>query len=102
ARRRGGMDERDASDGIRSPSAAGTLSRVPGGLSDAAPCRPRRPAPLLFSVQANFMLGAIMIGRNGVSEGRMLKGTRDAVLQKIQPISIHGQISWEIVFTHLD
>ena len=32
----------------------------------------------------------------------MLKGTRDAVVKKIQPISIHGQISWEIVFTHLD
>jgi hypothetical protein len=32
----------------------------------------------------------------------MLKGTRDAVLRKIQPISIHGQASWEIVFTHLD
>jgi hypothetical protein len=32
----------------------------------------------------------------------MLKGTRDAVLRRIQPISIHGQMSWEIVFTHLD
>ena len=32
----------------------------------------------------------------------MLKGTRDAILRKIQPISIHGQISWEIVFIHED
>jgi hypothetical protein len=32
----------------------------------------------------------------------MLKGTRDALLKRIQPISIHGQVSWEIVFTHLD
>jgi hypothetical protein len=32
----------------------------------------------------------------------MLKGTRDAVLRRIFPISIHGQASWEIVFTHLD
>lgn len=32
----------------------------------------------------------------------MLKGTRDAVLKRIQAISIHGQRSWEIVFTHLD
>ena len=32
----------------------------------------------------------------------MLKGTRDAVLRRIQPISIHGQKSWEIVFTHAD
>jgi len=32
----------------------------------------------------------------------MLKGTREAVLQRINPISIHGQISWEIVFIHAD
>jgi hypothetical protein len=32
----------------------------------------------------------------------MLKGSRDAVLRRIQAISIHGQMSWEIVFTHLD
>jgi hypothetical protein len=32
----------------------------------------------------------------------MLKGTRDALLKRIQPISIHGQASWEIVYTHLD
>ena len=32
----------------------------------------------------------------------MLKGTRDALLKRMQPVSIHGQMSWEIVFTHLD
>jgi hypothetical protein len=32
----------------------------------------------------------------------MLKGSRQAVLKRIQPISIHGQPSWEIVFTHED
>jgi hypothetical protein len=32
----------------------------------------------------------------------VLKGTRDAVLKRIQPISIHGQKSWEIVFTNAD
>jgi hypothetical protein len=32
----------------------------------------------------------------------MLKGTRDAELRSIQAISVHGQKSWEIVFTHLD
>ena len=32
----------------------------------------------------------------------MIKGTRDAVLRRIQPISIHGQKSWEIVFVHAD
>jgi hypothetical protein len=32
----------------------------------------------------------------------MLKGNRQAILKRIQPISIHGQASWEIVFTHID
>jgi len=32
----------------------------------------------------------------------VLKGSRDAVLRRIQPVSIHGQVSWEVVFTHLD
>ena len=32
----------------------------------------------------------------------MLKGSRPAILRRIQPISIHGQASWEIVFTHVD
>ena len=32
----------------------------------------------------------------------VLKGTRDAVLKRIQPVSIHGQMSWEIVFVHAD
>ena len=29
----------------------------------------------------------------------MLKGSREAILRKIQPISIHGQISWNVYFT---
>jgi len=29
----------------------------------------------------------------------MLKGTRDGVLKRIQPISVHGQISWDVFFT---
>ena len=32
----------------------------------------------------------------------MLKGSRQAILKRIQRISIHGQASWEIVFTHID
>ena len=32
----------------------------------------------------------------------MLKGTRDAVVKEMRSVSIHGQMSWEIVFTHLD
>jgi hypothetical protein len=32
----------------------------------------------------------------------MLKGTREAILKKMQPISIHGQVSWDIFFTDVD
>lgn len=28
----------------------------------------------------------------------MLKGTREGILRKIQPISIHGQLSWDVHF----
>lgn len=29
----------------------------------------------------------------------MLKGTRDGILKRIQPVSIHGQVSWDVFFT---
>ncbi len=32
----------------------------------------------------------------------MLKGTRDAVVREMRSVSIHGQMSWEVVFTFLD
>jgi len=32
----------------------------------------------------------------------MLKGSRQAVLRKLQPISIHGQISWDVYFSDAD
>ena len=32
----------------------------------------------------------------------MLKGTRDGILKKIQPLSVHGQISWDVFFTDVD
>jgi hypothetical protein len=32
----------------------------------------------------------------------MLKGTRDAILRKVQPMSIHGQVSWDVFFTDVD
>ena len=32
----------------------------------------------------------------------MLKGTRDGLLKRVQPISIHGQVSWDICFTDVD
>ena len=32
----------------------------------------------------------------------MLKGTRDGLLKRVQPVSIHGQVSWDIFFTDVD
>ena len=28
----------------------------------------------------------------------MLKGTRNGILKRVQPVSIHGQISWDVFF----
>jgi hypothetical protein len=32
----------------------------------------------------------------------MLKGSREAVLQRMQPISIHGQLSYDVHYTFTD
>jgi len=32
----------------------------------------------------------------------MLKGTRDGILKKIQPVSIHGQVSWDVFYTSVE
>ena len=32
----------------------------------------------------------------------MLKGSRDGVLQRMQPISIHGQLSYDVHYTFAD
>jgi len=32
----------------------------------------------------------------------MLKGTRDGILKRVQPISVHGQVSWDVAFTDVD
>jgi len=32
----------------------------------------------------------------------MLKGTRDGLLKKVQPVSIHGQVSWDVFFTEVE
>jgi hypothetical protein len=31
----------------------------------------------------------------------MLKGTRIGILKRLQPISIHGQISWDVFFADI-
>jgi hypothetical protein len=32
----------------------------------------------------------------------MLKGTRDGILKRVQPVSIHGQVSWDVAFADVD
>ena len=32
----------------------------------------------------------------------MLKGNRPGILRKIQPLSVHGQISWDVFFSDPD
>jgi hypothetical protein len=32
----------------------------------------------------------------------MLKGTRDGILKRLQPVSIHGQISCDVFFTTVE
>jgi hypothetical protein len=32
----------------------------------------------------------------------MLNGTRNGILKKVQPMSIHGQVSWDVFFTDVD
>jgi len=32
----------------------------------------------------------------------MLKGTRDGILKKVQPVSIHGQVTWDVYFTDVE
>jgi hypothetical protein len=32
----------------------------------------------------------------------MLKGIRDGILKRVQPVSIHGQLSWDVFFTAVE
>ena len=32
----------------------------------------------------------------------MLQGTREGILRRIQPVSIHGQVSWDVFFADVD
>jgi hypothetical protein len=32
----------------------------------------------------------------------MLKGTRDGILKRVQPVSIHGQLSCDVFFTSVE
>lgn len=45
-------------------------------------------------MQHEFDSGRILTG--------MLKGTRDGILKRVQPVSIHGQVSLDVFFTDVD
>jgi hypothetical protein len=32
----------------------------------------------------------------------MLKGNRDGILKRVQPVSVHGQMSWDVFFTDVE
>ena len=32
----------------------------------------------------------------------MLKGSRHGILKRVQPVSIHGQLSWDVFFTDIE
>ena len=38
----------------------------------------------------------------GLGAETMLKGTRDGLLKRVQPVSIHGQVSWDVFFTDVE
>ena len=35
-------------------------------------------------------------------DSMMLKGTRDGILKKLQPVSIHGQVSWDVFYSTVE
>ena len=63
-----------------------------------------------ITIRTSFLVSALAFVRVGVTahvEGLgynrpMLTGSRDGLLQKIEPISIHGQISWDVYYTDAD
>jgi regulator of extracellular matrix RemA (YlzA/DUF370 family) len=42
------------------------------------------------------------IAPNALQFPVMLRGSREVILRKVQPISVHGQISWDVYFTDPD
>lgn len=32
----------------------------------------------------------------------MLNGTREGILKRVQPLSMHGQVSWDVFFTDVE
>ena len=67
----------------------------------------RRHLRSLYNMVEDQIIPAIQRGY-GVEEGTkgynrpMLTGSRDGLLRKIQPLSIHGQVSWDVYYTDAD
>jgi hypothetical protein len=47
-------------------------------------------------------VGAEEIMRLLIADCNMVRGTRDGILKKVQPMSIHGQVSLDVFFTDVE
>ena len=72
--------------------ADGCSARVRRRVSRAAARRLDDAAPFFFPFKRILCWG----------QNACCKGTRDGILKKVQPVSIHGQVSWDIFFTDVD
>src|SRR5712691_596085 len=103
------MGEGDAADGGLATFAAGRVRTVSRRVSRPPARAHRHRAPVPLPVQANSVVGTEVRLAGPVrcpalaGPGRqMLKGTRDGILKKVQPVSIHGQVTWDVFFTDVD
>src|SRR5258707_15137600 len=71
-------------------------------------CRPRCSSASSRSIAPGCCRGSTPRSRtssrsSGYCVGEnVLKGTRDGILKKVQPVSIHGQVSWDVYFTDVE
>src|SRR5712671_1856542 len=72
---------------IYRPTCSADLSRSTKRASSDSSSRRGRSS----SRSSGFCVGA-----------NVLKGTRDGILKKVQPVSIHSQVSWDVFFTDVE
>src|SRR6476646_9644823 len=83
-------------------------SRGPCSPSTSATCRPRCTINSWTRIAPDCSTGwrtrdPSSTHSSGYCVGdNVLKGTRDGILKKVQPTSIHGQISWDVYFTDVE
>src|SRR3954468_15280463 len=94
------MGEGNAPDGVQASVARRGVRSIRRRVSRASSGATRGRQTLLLPVQADTLLGAAVRLRADTSD--MLKGTRDGILKKVQPVSIHGQVSWDVYFTDVE